>query len=317
MKPKVVRVLCLLVIVGSWSPFLDAETQARSLKGPSQAIRVQLTVSDKYGRVAGRRNTVQAGEIRLTAAVTGLPLGSQPPLYQFTVRVPESSRERRQPPLATSGQFGPNPAWSVNTYKVNEYGLVTAQLVLMVIAKLVLPEGTYVETAKAGPFLVLDDARARDIFSKGIFPVLTHPRCLNCHSAGATPTQGDDRHPHVPAVTAGTDCAQCHGNSNGAAPGSPPGAPGWRKAPFPFVNKSKAQLCQQIKNPAQNGGRSLEQLEEHVRTDLLIQWAWQPGPGRTTPPGSWEGFSYQGPLSNWIRNGAACPESERLMLPRR
>src|SRR5689334_14699075 len=32
--------------------------------------------------------------------------------------------------------------------------------------------------------------------------VLTHPRCMNCHSPGG-PRQGDDNHFHVPPVVAG------------------------------------------------------------------------------------------------------------------
>src|SRR5947199_10724520 len=32
---------------------------------------------------------------------------------------------------------------------------------------------------------------------EAMLPVLHHPRCMNCHSAGAFPRQGDDSHPHA------------------------------------------------------------------------------------------------------------------------
>ncbi len=306
MKRTVIRVLCLLLIAVGLSPFLNRENQARDLKGSSQAIEVQLRVSDKYGKVAGRRNSIQRGEIHLTASVTGLPPGSQAPLYQFAVKGLSSSL----PPIATSGEFGPNPGWTL----INPFDYVY-NVFFVVTVKLALSEGTLVKTAEVGPFVIHDDAAARKLFADEIFRVMTHPRCLNCHSAGVSPTQGDDRHPHVPGVTAGTDCSQCHGDSNGTAPGSPPGAPGWRKAPFPFVNKSKAQLCQQIKTPAQNGGRTLDQLRHHVSEDRLIMWAWSPGPGRSTPPGNWEAFTKI--FAGWRNMGAACPEPGTLIPPKR
>lgn len=38
-----------------------------------------------------------------------------------------------------------------------------------------------------------DDAAAAAAF-EAIIPVLHHPRCMNCHSTGDYPRQGDDSH---------------------------------------------------------------------------------------------------------------------------
>ena len=52
-----------------------------------------------------------------------------------------------------------------------------------------------------------------------VYSVLTHPRCINCHTTTDYPTQGDDRHPHIFSVVRGEDghgapvarCNACHG----------------------------------------------------------------------------------------------------------
>ena len=48
---------------------------------------------------------------------------------------------------------------------------------------------------------------AREIASAALFErmatVMTHPRCLNCHTNGAAPKQGDDRHLHIMDVVRG------------------------------------------------------------------------------------------------------------------
>src|SRR5262244_3857836 len=51
-----------------------------------------------------------------------------------------------------------------------------------------------------------------------VYAVLTHPRCLNCHTATNYPQQGDDRHRHFANVVRGPEgrgvpglnCAGCH-----------------------------------------------------------------------------------------------------------
>ena len=41
------------------------------------------------------------------------------------------------------------------------------------------------------------DADASASAFRPILPVLRHPRCMNCHSSGDFPKQGDDNHPHA------------------------------------------------------------------------------------------------------------------------
>jgi len=90
----------------------------------------------------------------------------------------------------------------------------------------------------------------------------------------------------------------------------PPGNPKWG-LPSPeqkmvFAGRSAAELCKQIKDPKQNGGRSLEELFHHIADDDLVGWGWNPGEGRTLPPLSRPETVAQ--MKVWIDGGAACPE---------
>ncbi len=149
--------------------------------------------------------------------------------------------------------------------------------------------------------------------------VLTHPRCLNCHPKDG-PTQGDDMHPHEPPVirgdadfgAPGMNCTTCHSSENFETTGvggieSIPGHEPWSLAPveMAWVDLSLGEICAQLKDPERNGGRSLEELHEHMAEDGLVGWGWDPGAGRTPAPGSQELF---GELTRaWIDTGAACP----------
>jgi hypothetical protein len=73
-----------------------------------------------------------------------------------------------------------------------------------------------------------------------------------------------------------------------------------------FVGRSPAALCQQIKDPKQNGGRSLDQLLDHVANDDLVGWGWNPGDGRTLPPLSRPDTVAQ--MKIWVAGGAVCPQ---------
>ena len=282
-------------------------------KGPQQQtpIDVRLTVAGK-APLSATKGRIHFGEIKLTAAVTGLTSQHQP-LYQFAAWS-ENVVVEYGTPIETSGEFNSNSSW---TWTPPFAGLGVKFTVTMKVATV---EGEIVRTVETGSYHIVDDAAARELFSTRIAAVMTYPRCLNCHNGGDSPTQGDDRHLHVPSVNRQTDCTQCHGLTNGTTPGSPPGAFGWRLPPaqFAFVNKSAEQLCRQIKDPGQNGGRSLEELRDHVRNDTIIRWAWNPGPGRTKPPYSWESFAYNndGIFVTWVRIGAACPEPTNLLGPK-
>ena len=147
--------------------------------------------------------------------------------------------------------------------------------------------------------------------------VLFHPRCLNCHPAGDTPRQGMEAMPHDPPVTRGPDghgvvgmeCQGCHQPHN-LELARVPGAPEWHIAPpeMTWEGRSPRQVCEQIKDPARNGGKSLAEIVEHNSHDALVAWGWAPGSGREPAPGSQAEF---GALTRaWVDTGAECPEEE-------
>jgi hypothetical protein len=162
-------------------------------------------------------------------------------------------------------------------------------------------------------------ARSRAMFEE-IGKLLTHPRCMNCHPAGAHPHQGADRHEHMPPVwredaakgTAGTNCAGCHTEANytlreEATYQSIPGHPRWTLAPLSMAweGKSVADICRQLKDKERNGGRDLALLQEHIAKDDLVAWGWSPGAGREPAPGSQEAAGKL--VQAWIDSGAQCP----------
>jgi hypothetical protein len=162
-----------------------------------------------------------------------------------------------------------------------------------------------------------DDARAREAFLS-IIPVLKHPRCFNCHATGDFPRQGDDSHPHIQNVKRGPTgqgvtaqkCSTCHQTENVVGLNMPPGAPNWHLPPpsMPMIweGKTPGQICQQIKDPKQNNGKTVAQIVEHVTSDKLVLWGWNPGEGRTPPPMSHDEFATK--FQEWARFGATCPD---------
>ena len=148
-------------------------------------------------------------------------------------------------------------------------------------------------------------------------PVLRHPRCMNCHSQGNFPRQGDDGHPHAMNVRRGPEghgvtaekCSTCHQDHNLNGPHMPPGAPSWGlpppATPMIWQGLSDGQICRSIKDPKQNKNRNLDQLVEHLTEDKLVMWAWNPGEGRTPVPMAHEEFSSK--VKQWQVAGAPCP----------
>ena len=156
-------------------------------------------------------------------------------------------------------------------------------------------------------------ARSAAMFTE-LGKVLTSPRCLNCHPAGDRPRQGDESRLHQPPVERGVDglglaamrCPICHQGAN-FDPGRVPGNPIWHLAPreMAWEGKTVAQICEQIKDPARNGGRKPEELIAHIGDDHLVGWAWAPGYGRRPAPGTQKQAGAL--VAAWVKTGAACP----------
>ncbi len=145
--------------------------------------------------------------------------------------------------------------------------------------------------------------------------VLQHPRCANCHPVGERPSQGSDGHAHSPLVVRGSDdkgaiamrCATCHQDANYEQSGVP-GHPRWHVAPksMAWQTKSLGQICEQIKDPKRNGGKTLSAIQEHMAHDSLVGWAWTPGGDREPAPGTQAQLGAL--IAAWIDSGAACPK---------
>lgn len=150
--------------------------------------------------------------------------------------------------------------------------------------------------------------------------VLQHPRCQNCHPAGDAPLQGDDSHVHLQFVKrgpmghgmVGAECSTCHGPANPPSNYGlriPPGVDeGWHMPPpemkMVFVGKTSRELCEQVKNPATNGGKDMAALRKHLDTSL-VRWGWEPGFGRAPIPIPYATFVAA--WEAWAGDGAPCP----------
>ncbi len=156
-------------------------------------------------------------------------------------------------------------------------------------------------------------ARSAALFTEA-GKVMTSARCVNCHPAGDRPLQGETHRLHQPPVERGADgfgavplrCATCHQSAN-YDPAGVPGNPHWHLAPreMAWQGKTLGEICTQIKDPARNGGRSLEQILTHMTTDTLVGWAWAPGFGRQPAPGTQQELGAL--LRAWLDTGAVCP----------
>lgn len=150
--------------------------------------------------------------------------------------------------------------------------------------------------------------------------VFQHARCQNCHPSGDVPLQGNEGRPHDMNVrrgpkgegVVGAECTTCHVASPPAAYGRavpPSTTKAWHMPPpemkLVFVGLSPRALCEQIKDPARNGGKDMPALRTHL-DDPLVTWAWAPGVGRAPIPtpreaviAAWE---------TWAAADAPCPE---------
>lgn len=160
-----------------------------------------------------------------------------------------------------------------------------------------------------------------------IHDVLSHPRCSNCHVGEnnrpiwSGPTyapfpegqdwkyhgmniNGDDSRIGIESIP----CSACHSQSNMDVPHGPPGNHAWQLAPveMEWFGKSSKEICEALKDPARNGGRSLGEVADHIDHDGLVHWGWKPGSGREPAPYSRKQTVTF--MQQWISSGAPCPQ---------
>lgn len=175
-----------------------------------------------------------------------------------------------------------------------------------------------------------------------VYSVLTHPRCLNCHTANDYPEQGEDRHRHqfkvlrgpegrgVSGLTCGTchqgatskstggpNCAECHKGTDLDATGVP-GGHGWHLAPLSMAWQdrndkplSSAQVCRAVTDRTRNENMGGAELLKHHEEAALVQYAWQPGrrsdgTARAVPPLTHAQFVEA--TRRWVEAGTPCPQ---------
>lgn len=159
-----------------------------------------------------------------------------------------------------------------------------------------------------------------------IYEVLSHPRCANCHVGpdnrprwsgahyGLAPGEwmyhgmninADDSRIGVMTLP----CTTCHQEKNSDVLHGPPGSHVWALAPveMEWFGKSSPDICNQIKDPARNGGRTLDEVAAHINDDELVHWGWEPGPGREPAPYGRKATVEM--FEAWIAGGALCPSS--------
>jgi 2Fe-2S iron-sulfur cluster protein len=157
-----------------------------------------------------------------------------------------------------------------------------------------------------------------------VYSVLTHPRCINCHTATEYPQQGDDRHRHVANVVRGPEgngvpglnCAGCHQDTNANSTGVP-GGHNWHLAPLSMrwqdLNDrplSSAAVCRSLIDRSKNHNLDGPGLLKHHEEEPLVKWAWNPGrrpdgTARTLPPLTHDQFVAA--TRRWVEAGTPCP----------
>ncbi len=201
--------------------------------------------------------------------------------------------------------------------------IVAASLALGTLALAEGGHGLDLSTlAEAGTVAPEDGLAAWD----DIHAVLTHPRCLNCHVGGDNvPLWGTVEAPgriHGMAVNAGDSrigaeglsCRACHQTStrpNTVPHAAPHTGMDWRLAPveFQWTDRTSAEICAQMRDPARNGGRDAAGLVGHILHDAeligFITWSFEPGAGRNPAPGSLQ--AHLEDMALWTAAGMPCP----------
>lgn len=159
------------------------------------------------------------------------------------------------------------------------------------------------------------------------YEVASHPRCSNCHVGAdhrpmwSGPSYGKTR-PHGMNINAGESrigaeyvvCSTCHTtlsevdpDANNLAHAAPRVAMEWQLAPVEaeWFGKSSPYICNQLKDPEQNGDRSIREVAAHLDHDLILHWAWNPGGNREPAPHSLQ--ESMDALMKWATAGTPCP----------
>jgi hypothetical protein len=157
-----------------------------------------------------------------------------------------------------------------------------------------------------------------------VYSVLTHPRCINCHTATNYPQQGDDRNRHFANVIRGPagkgvpalNCVSCHQEANADSTGVP-GGHDWHLAPLPMrwqdTNDrplSSFAVCRAVTDRRRNENMDGAALLKHHEEAVLVLWAWNPGrrpdgTTRTVPPLTHGEFVAA--TRRWVDAGMPCP----------
>ena len=157
-----------------------------------------------------------------------------------------------------------------------------------------------------------------------VYSVLTHARCINCHTATNYPQQGDDRHRHFANVVRGPEgkgvpalnCVGCHQTQNADSTGVP-GGPDWHLAPLSMRWQDKndrplssAAVCRAVTDRSRNENMDGPALLKHHEEAALVLWAWNPGRRpdgtmRTVPPLTHAEFVKA--TRTWVDAGTPCP----------
>ena len=160
------------------------------------------------------------------------------------------------------------------------------------------------------------------------FEVASHPRCANCHVGAdnrpmwSGPSYGRTR-PHGMNINAGASrigveaiaCATCHTTLKtddplaNAEPHTPPRvAQTWALAPVEaeWFGKTSSYICNQLRDPDRNGGRTIREVAVHLGHDKVLRWAWNPGGNREPAPHSLDAVTDA--LMKWAASGTPCPQ---------
>jgi len=193
----------------------------------------------------------------------------------------------------------------------------TWQVVLITLAVAITASAAELKSPQTFSSITNEQVRSLALYREA-GKVITHPRCVNCHPAGDRPLQGEigNIQPHQPMVVrggggmgaTGMRCFTCHGTEN-YDPAGVPGHPLWHLAPIEMAwqGKSLGYICEQIKDPKRNGGKSMNELVEHMAHDTLVGYGWHPGRGREPVPGTQKVFEEL--IAAWVETGAVCPDN--------